>query len=223
MAATTDLGVGGNDAITTGNGSDIVFGGFGADTITTGIGNTTAFGDDGQVVYSSAGVIVSARSINPGEGGNDTINVGAGTDVIIGGVGDDTINGPASNGIIIGDDGLLMYSGGVLTLAQTSDPSYGGQRRHHRRLRHQHHLGGSGADSISAGTGNDIILGDNGQISYTPTGVLVQVMSTDVVLNSDACGHLRRQRHHHRGRRQATSSSAAVGQDSITSTAPATT
>ena len=103
--ATTDDGIGGNDQISTGNGNAIVLGGTGSDTIQNSASrrrqHNLVLGDDGQIRGSArppawAGRtapddIDSVTSTTPTDGGNDTITLGTGNSIVIGGAGADTI------------------------------------------------------------------------------------------------------------------------------------
>jgi Ca2+-binding RTX toxin-like protein len=48
LVMSTDEGIGGDDVITTGDGSDLVIGGTGSDTITVNDGNNLVIGDSGR-------------------------------------------------------------------------------------------------------------------------------------------------------------------------------
>ena len=98
--ATTDDGIGGNDTISTGNGNDVVLGGTGADTIHIGSGTNLVLGDDGAIVWASDGNpadIDLVTSTDPTDGGNDTITIGTGEAIVVGGAGADTITGGAGD------------------------------------------------------------------------------------------------------------------------------
>ncbi|HXT32826.1 MAG TPA: calcium-binding protein, partial [Vicinamibacterales bacterium] len=95
---------GGNDQITTGEGTKIVVGGFGTDTIYAGadpltglpVGATSnhiILGDNGQVDYNAAGLVVSYQTTDTvaATGAADTIVTGNGNNTILGGVGGDTV------------------------------------------------------------------------------------------------------------------------------------
>ena len=96
----TNLTVGGNDAITTGAGNDIIIGGPGSDTIDSGDGQGILFGDSGKITSAigydanapfgadpfQIGIAVTLQS---SADGNDTITAGSGSDIVFGGAGND--------------------------------------------------------------------------------------------------------------------------------------
>jgi len=176
--------LGANDTIRSGAGGDIVLGGVGVDEIISGDGNHIIFGDNGFLTGAAVGMIVSgqaritmqtAKSIAVYAGDNDTIRVGAGSTIAIGGKGADSINttfgsGPEGADIILGDNGVIVQNtetGSViahlLRVETTFDDQgdvdyittgYGGDVI----------LAGLGDDIVNAGDGNNIIFGDNGEI-----------------------------------------------------------
>ena len=88
--------IGGSDTITTGSGADIVIGGIDADTIAAGDGNNIVFGDSGLIDWVAAergGALAGDDldpadidriwSLDPDDGGSDTITTGAGDDIVI--------------------------------------------------------------------------------------------------------------------------------------------
>ena len=94
LVQTIESLLGGADSITTGAGNDIVLGGVDGDTIGAGDGNNIVIGDSGQIDWtarSAAGrspATTSTRptstailSIDPDDGGSDTITTGSGDDV----------------------------------------------------------------------------------------------------------------------------------------------
>ena len=134
------------------------------DTIVAGEGTNLVFGDAGNITASagtarfvgaqpiSLGLVTSVESL---VGGSDSITTGAGNDIIIGGIDADTIAAGNGNNIVLGDSGLIDWAaaerGGLLAgddydatdidRIWTIDPSHGGN------------------DSITTGTGDDIIIG----------------------------------------------------------------
>jgi len=101
------LGRAGVDTLDGGDGNDQVFAGLGDDTIYGGFGNDTLEGD-GDLGSSS-----------PPEGGNDSLQGGAGRDRLIGGSGDDTLVGGEDGDSLFGGEGDdLMFGGYSQALAQ---------------------------------------------------------------------------------------------------------
>ena len=122
------------DIITVGDGNDVIMGGLGDDQITVGNGNSDVIGDDGQLLFTAAGLLISAATINPSYGGNDTIKLGTGSDIVFGGFGNDIITAGTGKQIIVGDNGSLTYSvPGVVQTVTSSRPAVWRQRHHHRR------------------------------------------------------------------------------------------
>ena len=123
---TTAYGVGGDDTITTLEGSDIILGGEGGDTIVASdltnllaTDHNIVLGDDGYIDYDND----QALSSNPTDasdideifststdanGGADTIDTGDGDDIVIGGRFDDTINVGNGDNLVIGDSGRIL-------------------------------------------------------------------------------------------------------------------
>ncbi|HEX9766926.1 MAG TPA: calcium-binding protein [Nitriliruptorales bacterium] len=146
-AKVTGFGGAGNDAITTGDGHDVIYGGDdpgndsdpaetddnGADQLTTGAGNDTVYGGphDDQI---DAGL--GADTVY-GEGGNDTINGGPGADVLLdGGPGNDRVDGGEH---ILAENGIdIIFPDGADRIA-----------------------GGQGDDYLWGGPGDDVIMGDD--------------------------------------------------------------
>ena len=85
---TTDASeaTGGNDLINGGDGDNIILGGVGMDAI-TGAGNDVVLGDNGNFTLSAARVLTYATTADVALGGADTINAGAGNNVVLGGLG----------------------------------------------------------------------------------------------------------------------------------------
>ena len=205
MVQTTAPGVGGNDTITTLDGNAIVMGGTGADTIQTGAGTNIVFGDDGYVTWvgtelnpdnlvwsgadSNPADIDLAASTSPSDGGNDTITVGAGDAIIFGGFGDDTITGGTASNIIFGDSGEIdaaltdtdRFGGLPITVAvvKSTAPTIGGNDTIFGAAGPDLIVGGIGSDGIAAFEGDNIVIGDNGELDFdTNTGALVTAMTT---------------------------------------------
>ena len=100
--------------------------------------------------FTSAGLLISASTLDPSYGGDDTIKLGAGSNIVFGGFGNDKITAGAGNQIIVGDNGSVTYNTpGVLKTVTSSDPRYGGN------------------DTIQVGNGNDLIIGGVGADGIT--------------------------------------------------------
>ncbi|HET6237314.1 MAG TPA: hypothetical protein VFE41_20495 [Acetobacteraceae bacterium] len=147
---------GGNETITMGVGNDIVIGGSGSNTITGTSGNEIVLGDNGTILYDANGDVDSIQStdvvINSGTtayGGNNTIKLGNGNDLVIGGVGSNTITVGNGDSSIIASDGTISLTNNVLTMAQTLNPTFGG------------------GDTVNVGTGMNVVIGGPGNDTIT--------------------------------------------------------
>ncbi|HEY5244781.1 MAG TPA: hypothetical protein VIJ60_03870, partial [Acidimicrobiales bacterium] len=126
----TNPGAGGNDAITLGDGNDIVVAGTGFDTITGGNGNKIILGDDGEITWSG-GVLTEVISQDPGVSLDSTyanqITLGNGNNVVFGGSGENTISVGTGTDLIVGANGELNYSGGKPVQLETIFPTDAGR------------------------------------------------------------------------------------------------
>ena len=182
----TDQTDGGDDTITTGDGNNVVLGGFGADMITVGAGANVILGDNGDATFTS-GVLtqietigeVSAATSNASSvesattgtiyGGDDTILVnGNGNNVILGGLGADTITalGTGAN-VILGDSGQATFdpttTNHLLKVLSTyAAAPVGGTKD----------TGTTSNDVITLGSGDNVVIGGAGsdQITLGPIG-----------------------------------------------------
>jgi VCBS repeat-containing protein len=133
---------GAGDVLQTVAGPHILIGGMGADTLRTGKGAGIVFGDSAALAWS-AGKIASAESVGIAQGGNDTIELGAGlassdgNQIVVGGFGADSITLQSSRGdgvtpmerAVAGDNAKMIFdANGRLTAFATadSDASTGG-------------------------------------------------------------------------------------------------
>jgi hypothetical protein len=185
---------------------DFIFGDAGRDTLFGGGSGDYLLGDEGAVYYrvpegmsDAFDIILNSLGSNPvaGAGGdglfltpdlvtsitavddaNDAIFGEDGADRIIGGGNDDsagdpnteTLGGASGADIVLGDYGQFMLDGGVLTQVATIDPELGGADNITGGTDNDILLGGFGGDMITAGAGHDIALGDNGRLVYDSDG-----------------------------------------------------
>lgn len=172
---TTDSNLGGNDTITTGSGEDIVLGGFASDILTTNGSNDIVLGDNGYISYVESDNdptdIDRIKTTNVKDGGNDTINTGAGNDFVFGGTGNDQINTGDDNDLIFGDNGVVEgdVNANLLPLSTLTKPftftsietantdANGNQLGGNDSI-----YGGAGKDIAIAGQGNDTVYGEAG-------------------------------------------------------------
>ena len=114
-----------------------------------------------------------------GNGGNDSINAGAGADTVYGGTGNDTIDGGAGQDSLHGDAGNDVISTGIDTV---NDVAYGG-------LGDDTIYGGGGIDALFGDEGNDTIIvgatgqalvyGGDGDDSITGSALMDQLIGDD--------------------------------------------
>ncbi len=178
----TDFGAGDADRIFGNGGSDIVIGGAGADYINLGSGDNIGIGDNGLVDWTMSdrdnSSIDLIRTLAPSIGSGDEIYAQDGNDVALGGAGVDTINLGDGTNVIIGDHGLITgYGSGAgmgdleLTLKTivSTDASLGDADDITAGTDTDYIVGGVGGDTIAAvngSTGPDVIFGDHAQIAF---------------------------------------------------------
>ncbi|MDX9818689.1 MAG: calcium-binding protein, partial [Desulfococcus multivorans] len=185
VAQTTSPDVGAADTISAGVGNGIILGGQGGDQITSGGGNNILVGDEARIFFyldgnfSDIDFIESLSTTD--EGGADDIIGGAGSDLIIGGRFGDTIDGGSGNNLVLGDsgeitaastdgpqlDGIPMTFGQIKTIAD----GIGGSDFITAGIGNDILIGGTNDEAvderITAGDGNNIVLGDSGRIDFT--------------------------------------------------------
>lgn len=194
LLISTHANIVGNDTITGNAGSDRIFGGAGNDTINGKTGDDIVFGDNGRLDYTphspetedgpAVGEVVPAslgmiQTIHYNIGGPDIISGNAGADLILGGVSGDTIYGDNESStagsdddgdIIIGDNGEVVYSGGIIARFRTTDTtdSTGGGDTIFGNYGEDLILGGvnGSSDEIHGNEDADIIVGDDGEFRY---------------------------------------------------------
>jgi Ca2+-binding RTX toxin-like protein len=111
-----DPGTPGDDFLTGGADPDLIIGGLGADKLSGLGGADILIGDEAEVVYGLGdGVTITkidTNTLNPGNGGVDTIFGGTDDDIIIGGANDDRLDGGDQQDLIFGDNVTLERSAG---------------------------------------------------------------------------------------------------------------
>ncbi len=156
----------------------MVIAGAGDDTVTTGNGEDYVLGDHGELNFVK-GMLPSGRSTDTTQGGNDTINLGNGDKLVIGGFGGDTITAGNGDNRVLGDNGELLFSNGILQTIDTQDTTADTGGVDNIALGNGEHIamGGTHGDTISSGTGNGILIGDNGTATFDADGKRIQVIS----------------------------------------------
>ena len=185
-AETTDstLATGGADTIDAGSEDDVVLAGAGADVVRGGTGNDLVLGDNGRVDWLLDGnaPIDRARTTDIAFGDADVLLGQAGADVMLGGFGGDTMYGDdatgSSNGldlgdVMLGDNGQIDYSSGIISSAVTTDvdAATGGVDLIGGNAGDDRILGGVLGDTLSGNGGNDFVFGDNGAMTFAAGGL----------------------------------------------------
>jgi Ca2+-binding RTX toxin-like protein len=192
----------GDDLLIGGRGGDFIFG----DSNAPGVdGEDIAIGDNGRVDYvpnpgeqKSYVTLIETTDTASGTGGDDEIDGSENADILLGGVGADDIIGGPDDDIIVGDSGKLDYDTGdgnlsTLDLILTTDnilPAPGGIDEISGGEANDIVLGGDEGDFIfgddtllgspSSPTGEDILVGDQGEIVFI-NGILARIKTTDTV------------------------------------------
>ena len=194
----------GKDTISGDAGNDIIFGDNGIinlqNEITgfTQIGVPTPVGATTLRLLSTTN-ITSITTTNFGVGADDILDGGAGQDRILGGLGNDTITGGADDDVLVGDHATLDYAadGNLATLDSvlSIQLGIGGDDTIYGNQGNDLILGGFGSDHLYGGNGstnspvsgadNDVIIGDNGQITPTATG-FAAIQTTDTTATTGA-------------------------------------
>ena len=192
----------GNDTLTGNAGNNLIDGGAGNDTLIGGAGNDTLNGRDGIDTASyvgTAGAVTVSLALTGsqatggagtdtllnienliGGSGNDTLTGNAGNNVIDGGAGNDTLIGGAGDDTLNGGDGndTASYAGvatGVtVSLATTTGQNTGGAGTD-TLLNIENLNGGSGNDTLTGNSGNNVLNGGNGTDTASYAGVATGV------------------------------------------------
>ncbi|MEW6246292.1 MAG: calcium-binding protein [Nitrospirota bacterium] len=134
----------GNDFLDGGDGTDILTGDGGSDVLTGGSGSDTLWGDYGGILNIYGGFTLALLS----QGGNDTLDGGAGVDALAGGPGSDLLMGGEDDDFLIGDYPVLDS-----TLPIEARATIGGN---------DFLTGDAGNDQLAGGVGDDVLLGGAG-------------------------------------------------------------
>jgi Ca2+-binding RTX toxin-like protein len=127
----------------------IIFGGLGDDDLTGGQGGDIVFGDRGRVLFFDTAFPIPAVDVGLDlAGAMATLEAAAATVLGRGGSGDRT-------------DGVARGASLVISV----DTTLGGDDRIVTGLGHDVLVGGAGADDITAGDGDNVVLGDNGRVT----------------------------------------------------------
>jgi len=175
----TIYGQEGDDKIFGGGKGDFLYGDINPDGSSAGSGRDIIIGDGGEISYSSDekfdyDYVTKISNSDETIGGNDTIKGNDGTDIILAGLGgDEDVQGNAGNDIILGDNGTIDMAAStiesVVHAGDGKDTIYGQEGE-------DKILGGGNDDELygdkqpltgtEMDSGNDIIIGDGGTITY---------------------------------------------------------
>ncbi len=171
----------GNDTLDGGEDRDIEIGGAGNDLLLSTEGVDVAqIGDNGRVTLSSSGLLLRAETSDPSFGGNDTlvggVNIG---NILIGGSGNDSIQGGIGSDIILGDNGVVVGADGTsdANAIFSTDPVNGGNDTILGGAGNDSILGGTGNDTIQGSNGTDLIIGDSGRINRDAGGIMQSMLT----------------------------------------------
>jgi Ca2+-binding RTX toxin-like protein len=180
--STNDPATGAADIITGGPGANIILGGAGGDHITAGGDDSPdiILGDNGSVTFTAVGDHARLVTTNsPEDGGSDTIIAGDGPNILVGGSRGDTIHGGKVRDIVIGDNGVIVFTpvdeeGNVVepddpTVAATvlatieSTVTFRPEKRDDDGVViTEYHADEGGDDDIFVGEGDDVVIGGVG-------------------------------------------------------------
>ncbi|WP_139215190.1 VCBS domain-containing protein [Oceanisphaera psychrotolerans] len=156
---TTDAGFGEADYIEGLHGDHVVIGGAGADEILLGDGDNLVLADEGYLVLDPfTRRALEVATWTSGYGAGDTVTLGAGSNIVLGGAGADRIVATDPDGernIVMGDHGRIEFS-----LAEPDDHRLGS-------ITSQTGVTSGGDDIITLGTGDAVVIGGRGADSIT--------------------------------------------------------
>lgn len=171
------LAVDGNENITTGNGNDFIVLGLGADAAMVGEGVNMVVGTAGTITAEKTATgeeirTLGSQAVNPlAVDGNDTVTSGNDEDFVILGLGDDETNVGHGNNRVLGDAGEITYNSatGAESVVSTN-LDFGGNDSVTAGTGDDIIVLGLGNDTATASDGDDIVTGDNASIVKQATG-----------------------------------------------------
>jgi len=95
---------------------------------------------------------------------------------VIGGVGSDTVNTGAGDDVLLGDNGQVSIAADGNVETVTVDPELGADDKLSAGEGNNIVVGGAGGDEITAGSGADTVLGDSGSLTFVG-GVITSAVS----------------------------------------------
>ena len=157
----------------------------GSDEIHGEGGDDIVFGDhgvidqaDGTLRILTTGSVTRIATDVPDNAADDDLFGNAGRDRLLGGGGGDDIDGGEQNNVVIGDHGFidLVVNDADLTdvdVIQTTQPTIGGVDTITTGSGNDIILGGTAGDTVRASAGNDLVFGDHGKIEGNVDGAFL--------------------------------------------------
>jgi hypothetical protein len=168
--STTSDAVGGDDDIDIIGGGNVVMGGAESDDIEITGDDNVVLGDGGIANWKS-GRLKTVSTTSDDIGGNDTITIHGGINVVMGGNGQDLIVIDGADNIALGDGGTITYrDSGVRERITTKSDTMGGNDVIRTGDGANIAFGGFADDSITTGAGADVIVGDGGFMDFDEAG-----------------------------------------------------
>src|SRR5262249_2697519 len=99
---------------------------------------------------------------------------------------DDTVQAGDGDNVVVGDNGRVSLFGGKLLSVVSTDTAIGDVDRVTTGSGNDVVVGGLAGDTVDAGDGANVVLGDSGEVDYqSGTGVLLQAFSTAAAFGGD--------------------------------------
>lgn len=188
----------GEDTIRGGAGADLLLGGGGNDTLSGGDGNDAVVGDFARLTVATNLLIeaVDTQYDTSLNAGTDTLGGDAGNDILIAGgssVGSEIIVDLQGSNTVLGDFGILRGAriSDAVTYAESKGSSAGGADTVTTGDGNDLIIGGEGKDTLTSGLGSDIVLGDLGIIDVlnsTITGIVTAHDGDDTIVVGNGAG-----------------------------------
>ena len=160
-----DTTLGGNDSISSGDGSVMVIAGVGDDQITLGQGLHVVAADNASLQFDALGQLRTAQTLVPDVGGDDLLVAGNGDALVLGGQGNDSLSTGDGNSTVLGDNGVVVLDAkGLLASVISSEPGIGGADVVQLGQGDHVVVAGLGDDDVALGDGSSVIVGDSGRL-----------------------------------------------------------
>ena len=172
-------------AVASGVDNNIALTGHGNDTVVTGTGDDVVAGDFARFEWSIEGLLETVLSRDVGTvnaGGADSLHLGDGSNIAIGGASDDEITAGMNSDIVAGDHvSLFLNQASIVTDLITIDTDFtvGGRDTISILGGSNIIVGGVAGDNITAGVGNDLIAGDQLTLRRDDAGLVLSVLPSD--------------------------------------------